>query len=179
MGRSGTIRVGPGRVERLSGRSDMNRGTLRKVQDGWGTPRGGPGRVRGPSRRSGKGCSTLGEVRDGSGYPQGGPVRVGEHSRIFGTGRGTLVEARNGLGDLLGGLGQVVGLSGMSETSRWTLGGPGRVGGPSLKSGRVGDPQGFFRHFRGLSERSGRGRGTQRDFLDESGDPWGGPGRVG
>ena len=44
---SGDLQVGPGRVERPSGRSDMNRGTLEEVRDGWWNPSGRFGMGRG------------------------------------------------------------------------------------------------------------------------------------
>ena len=64
-------------------------------------------------------------------------------------GWGTHEEVRDGLGDQLRGF--------------------ERVGGPTGRSGKGG----------GNSGRSGSGRGTLREFRDGSGDPRGGPGRVG
>ena len=148
-----------GRVEGPSGKSGTGRGTLGEVRNRSGDLRVGEGQVRGPTRRSGTDRGTYGEVQDGSvDYPRG-LGWDGEPSGRSGTCRLTLGEVRDG-----------------SEHPRK---GPKWVGGPPGVRAWSGDPWVFPGRVGGPSGRSGTDRGTHGEVQDGSVDYSSGPGWAG
>ena len=154
----GDPRGGPGRVAGPSEfrdrsqdprRSGTARWTLRKVRSG----------VEGPAGKSRMVLRTLGEDLDGSGDLRGRPGRFGGPSGKSRTVGGTLGEVRDGSGDPRGVRDKSWDPCEVQDGLKESRQGPGRVGGPS--------------------ERSGTGWGTLGEVRDGSSYPCGGPGRVG
>ena len=163
----------------------MGHGTLPEVRDGSEDAPGGSGRVGRSFRRYETGGEVLRKVWNGSGDPTRHPGRLGGPYCWFGTGRGTLLEVWKGLGNpwrfrtgwgtLLKvwdgsrdhpiGTGQVGGPSRRSRMGRWTLRGPGRVGGLYRRVRRV--------------ERPSRRAGSGWEALPKIQEGLGGLGEVG
>ena len=143
----------------------MGQEVLSRVQDwSWDPPKG-LGLVGRSFGRIETGGDALRKVLDRLGDPPKDPERVDGPSRRFGTDRGT----RDGSGDPLDGSEQVGRSSGRSGTGWEVL--PGSVTGRETLSG-------IWDGWRGTSEGL-RWVGVIRKVWDKSGDPAGGPARVG
>ena len=113
----------------------MGRGAHGEVRDGSEDPRRGSGRVGGLTGWFGTALRTLWVVRDGSGDARGDPGWVGGTLGRSRTALQTLWVVRDGSGNARG----VQDWSGDPPEGpglvEYTMGGPGRIGGPTVGSG--------------------------------------------